>query len=292
MHPIITAQIHLDSLQNGSSKPQIFADENLNQWVVKSAHSFQGPYNGRLLFNEYVATRIAETIGMPVFQVAAISITPGILSAYPFLADPNFGAFSPGLHFAISYKPGYPLAQFIQSGQLQLIQSNTTNKTDANGIMAFDTWACNVDRAVDYPGPNHHENPGNLFFETIVPGMYRMIMIDHGIVFTGDWHDDPNKIPLHRIGYWALALMGHLDVFFKNQWADLAQCLHWVQGIQALTLVDLQTIVSEVPLPWKAGISQIEIDALLACLLARAHQVGTVITQGFPQAQHFALARP
>jgi hypothetical protein len=293
MHPIVTAQVHIESLNLGSSRPQLFADENLNQWVVKSVHSFQGTHTGRMLFNEYVATRIAETIGMPVYPVAAMSVSAGIMNAYPHLASKEFGSFTPGLHFASAFHTGYPLAHFVQSQRLDLVQKNTTNRMDANAVMAFDSWAFNCDRAVDQQvqvngaAVNQHlENHGNLHFEKIMSGLYRMVMIDHGLAFFGSWHDDPSLAPHARLGNWGHLLLGNMEIFFKNQWANLIECMAWVQKLQTLTLAHLQSIASEVPTVWRSGISDAEIHNLLIYLEERAYQIGHILVARLRDTRH------
>jgi len=304
MHPLVSAETHVAPLVLGSSRPQIIADDQLNQWVVKSINSFQGPLGGngsRLLFNEYVATRIAQESGMPILPVAAISISQHFLNLYPQLMTPPFGGFTPGIHFASLYKAGYSLSDFVQSGQVDLIKTKTTNSPEANAVMVFDTWACNSDRAFDeyQIAPNgiltmgrHIENHGNLLFETLGPGLFRMLMIDHGLAFNGDWHDDPSKDPRYKIGNWWLVMRGHLDIFFKFGWANLGDCTSWVANITALTLQQIQSVISEVPLPWMVGISNTELNSLATYLHIRSSQLNAAISQSFHTVERFALARP
>jgi hypothetical protein len=301
MLSIIQAEMHVEPLGKGSSNPQIIADNNLSQWVVKSMGSFQGSVGGsRFLFNEYVATRMAEAIGMPVLPVGAISISTDFLRLYPFLTKPEYGGFTPGLHFASAHRVGNPLSHFMLSRTLDSIKSKTVNGHESNAVISFDTWVMNSDRAFDVytqltdgrlVANKHGENPDNLLFETVGPGLHRLIMIDHGLAFNGDWHDDLAKDPNFHVDNWPIFLKGHLDIFFKFGWIDLQSCLNWVRKICNFTLTQIYSIFSEVPLAWKIGISDAEQESLALCLLKRLHYLSLVIRHSLPSLQNAALVR-
>jgi hypothetical protein len=291
MRNLINAEAHQGALNIGTSKPQLITDENFELWLMKSAGSFQGPVGGaRLLFNEYFATRVAQELGMPVVPVACVQVSREFLDNNPRLRLPEFGNFIEGLHFACQFREGLPLISFEQSGQVAMLATKTMNWLDSNAVTTFDTWVFNADRAYDYQS-RHFENSGNLLFENVAQGLYRMLMIDHGLAFSGDWHDDPNLEPAYRVGNWALALFGHMDLFFKHGWITLAECQNWMQKISLLSLSQLQNIVAEVPAVWKQGISVAEINALLGSLLTRSQLIGNLFTTAFTKAQSEALAR-
>jgi hypothetical protein len=292
MSTIIHAATYHQPLAQGSSHPQLVGDENQIPWVMKSANSFQGGHSGgnRLLFNEFFATRLAQELGMPVLPVAPIQVTDTFLKLHPELKTQSYGNFSAGLHFASQFRQGLPLSLLIKSGQESLIPSYTTNYPDANAIVAFDTWVFNADRAVD-TAQGHCENQDNLLFESVGARLFRMLMIDHGLAFSGDWHDDSTRNPHQRIGNWALLLLGHLDIFFKYAWITQIGYEDWASRISSLTLHRLQDLVGEVPLAWKQGITMVEMDKFLNYLLQRITQLKYILTTTMPIAQTQAQAR-
>lgn len=104
------ASVHEGPLREGASNAQLIHDENHKLWVVKSLGSTQGGLSGeRVLFNDYVASRIAATIELPIPEVRVIFVDEPFLEAYPFLREPEYGNFSQGMHFASEYRQGYTL---------------------------------------------------------------------------------------------------------------------------------------------------------------------------------------
>ncbi|BDP43350.1 hypothetical protein DAETH_33190 (plasmid) [Deinococcus aetherius] len=270
MRPHLYATSHVGPLDHGNSHAQILLDENHVAWVVKSlASAQQGPTRGRALFNDYVATRVAELLNLPVPQVSVILVEDVLLDAFPTLRTQAFGTFTPGFHLAIRYHQGVTLRDFRSAGLSSLADRRVVNKLAANAVVTFDTWTCNPDRAVE-TDLGLYENEGNLLFETSRPGELRLMMLDQGQAFAGDWHDQPDGNPFSRLGAWPLRLMGHLNLFVRGRWLDLESCLEYVSHIQHVPLVDLRSIVHEVPWAWREGISEAEIEELLLYLIRRA----------------------
>ncbi|MFC4456573.1 HipA family kinase [Deinococcus sonorensis] len=281
MHVYLNATSYEGPLEEGNSHAQIFLDEAHTAWVVKSVTSSRlGITHGRALFNEFVATRVAELLGLPVPQVAIMAVDDPLLNAFPELRTPASGSFSAGLHLATRYHQGITLRAFRTAGVPELAQRKVINKLDANGVVTFDTWLCNPDHA-DETELGLYENEGNLLFETTRPGELRLMMLDHGQAFTGDWHDRADGDPVRRLGSWPTRLMGHYEVFVRGRWLNVTSCVEWLAQIQKVTLADLKRIVNEVPAAWREEIPEGEVEKLLLYLLVRATTIEKIVYQEF-----------
>lgn len=164
---------------------------------------------------------------------------------------------------------------------------------DANGIMSFDTWSLNVDRAVGGTSESspYLEKDDNILLETVVSNQLRMMMIDQGLAFGGDWHCNPNGEPSRMVGQWPNEILGHLDFFFKNDWTKLSECLDWIKRLQSLTFGTLQAIVKEVPHTWCSQVTNEEIDELLLYLIKRASTLERVFHRDLPSLSRKAAQR-
>jgi hypothetical protein len=291
MSLIINAMEYHSPLMQGTSKPHIIVDDNHDKWVVKSASSSQGSLaSKKLLFNEMFATFIAEHIGLPVVPARAMDISKEFLEEHSHLKKPDFGSFKPGLHFASQHIDGHSLSALGRAKQSHL--ANTTiNFPDANGIISFDSWSNNRDRAWENLNGSHQENHGNLMFRTMDKGLLEMKMIDFGLSFSGDWHCSTKGSTSNRVGKWAFELLGHYDIFFACKWVDSADCKDWSNKIKDLPYSQLEELALQVPYEWRTTINLAQMKEFLLYLISRGQDLKDVIEKSLPKAKTNASLR-
>lgn len=297
MHRPIYAAKHHGPVGAGQSAAQLIYDEEHEPWIVKSVASVQGGVNGAYtLFNDYVATRLAEELGLPVGRVASIAIDNEFLTAFPDLLLPTHGSFTRGFHFAIKKMQGLSLYEFYSlyanalRNRPDLFSGRIVNKTESNAIIAFDSWTFNADRAANLPG-GFAENAGNLFLESIGPKQMRMVMIDQGLAFGGSWHNDPLRNDTSKLGNWPIVMLGYMNFFFQNGMVDLGECQRWATVFSGVTLKTLSDIVDEVPTAWRRNIDDATASALATTLLTRALTLHSTFIAQYPLVYAGAKAR-
>lgn len=288
MHNPVYAATHKGPLGAGQSAAQLIYDDEHTPWVVKSIASLQGGVNGQLtLFNDYVATRIAEELGLPVARVASVTIDNEFLDAFPILRQPSHGSFTRGFHFASQHMQGMPLSTLYSNyanalrNKPDLFSSRLTNRSEANAIAVFDSWTHNADRAVNIPG-HFGENLGNLFLESQGQKALRIVMIDQGLAFGGYWHNDSAVNDHCRIGNWPLMILGCMNFFFENKMLDQFECERWCDIITTVNLKTLTDIIDEVPTAWRRDIDNNTATALSMSLLQRAVSLKALFASGYP----------
>lgn len=177
------------------------------------------------------------------------------------LRDPASGSFSRGFHFACEWLPGKTLGQYFREmpsafhGKPDILASRIKNKDDANGILPFDSWVVNGDRAQGIL--NYRPNDDNLFLQSVGRRELRMVMIDHGLAFAGEWHEDPNPAhvyPQGRVGNWPSDLFGLMDFYHANAMLSLQAVEDWCDRFSSCTLGQIKDIIDEVPSAWRRDI--------------------------------------
>jgi hypothetical protein len=163
-HPLLlTASQHLGRAPGGGSGAQLYqTTKELQTHVVK----LQGTQQGiRVLFNEYVAGRIGEMIGVPFGQHALVQVPEPLL---PAPGEPNLVARWPGTQYGTVYFGN------AQSDLNQLRQS--TNCREFASVLVFDTFIArgNGRRFLVYPSSGQANSPRDL-----------SVIMDQGFAFSG-----------------------------------------------------------------------------------------------------------
>ena len=267
-------------MADGSSKPQLIVDQNLEQWVVKSANSTQGQSpNDNQMFNEMFAVTVAEKLRMPVMPGRVIEISDAFLDVYPDLRRPEFGGFTAGKHFASLFRKGISLREALASKREDALR-DTINATDANAVICFDTWTFNHDRACW--GPHGIiMNSSNLIFLPSGQKLFELRVIDFGLSFGGDWHDDTSKSPPLRLGNWHREVLGYMPIFFLFKWINDTVCSDWTVKINSLTYSDLEKIALSVPYDWRQHISLPLLQKFLLTLIGRSGNLDMDLKSAF-----------
>jgi hypothetical protein len=162
----------------GGSQPWLVRCEDGESYVVKFQNN---PQHARVLANEMLASRLAQTIRLPVALAAFVEVPLSLIGSNPQMSldhGEHRETLSPGLHFGSRF-PGAPgqtlVADFLPDRLLRRVKNLTSVFL---GAFVFDQWTCNCDgRQVIFHRPaGDQESP------------YAVAMIDQGFCFNdGDW---------------------------------------------------------------------------------------------------------
>lgn len=154
---------HIKPMETGYSKPQLIRFDDGQNYVVKFKNNHSGT---RILVNEYIASRLAELLGLPVPAFKTISIPRSFIEQNPIIPS----RFKGGNQFATLFIPGCtPLNRNLHTPtQVQIV-----NRDALAGMVVFDKWIGNTDR-----------KDNNLLLQPVGKGAYQVIMIDHGRCFS------------------------------------------------------------------------------------------------------------
>lgn len=275
----------------GSSKAQIILDEQGEAWVVKSINSPQGHISGmKTSFNDYLAGRMLELLGLPVAEVALMEIDEDFLdNYYPQLRAPEYGSFNAGFHFACKFHQGcFTLRDINNLGMLTQLQDRCANRQVVNDMAAFDSCVANWDRANVLLG-GFAQNLDNILFQQTAAGM-SVLLIDHGWSFAGDWNTAHPPTAYYTVGHWPQEVFGVYHDLTRLGWYTEAQIQTGVDAMQRISLRSLHDIVDEIPTSWKLFTTQTSMDTMLVHLTQRISTYHAVVAQAFAPTHARALA--
>ena len=224
-------------------------------YVVKFQNN---PQHVRVLANEWLATRLAEKIGLPVPHSEVVNVSdwlvsstaelqmelgherepcrPGLCFGSRYLADPLHGT-----HHAVDYMP---------EDQYSRVQ----NLDDFAGILCLDKWTCNAN------------GRQAVFLRESRQKLYRAVFIDFGYCFNAELWDFPDS-PLR-------------GVFSRNTvyanvkgWASFEP---WLTRLEQLSESTIGDIASQVPPEWYGDWDGL--DHLVEKLFSRRFHVRKLIT--------------
>ena len=239
-------------MRGGAQSHLLLASDN-NMYVVKFSNN---PQHVRVLANELLATRLAESIGLTVPYTDVIEVSEWLIRNTPDLNIEMRGGAQPcepGLHFASRWVGGLMPGQvmdYLPEAQLMEIR----NLGEFAGILALDKWACNIN------------GRQAVFQKTQRERRYKATFIDQGYCFhAGDWK------------FIDLSLGG---VFAENSvyrgvtgWESFEP---WLSRIENLEPAVAWGIAEMIPPEWYGGdLSALEV--LLEKLLARRARVRELV---------------
>lgn len=224
-------------------------------YVVKFQNN---PQDSRVLVNEWLATRIAERIGLPVAWPEIVEVSDWLIRKTPELHIQLAGsrsACTPGLQFGSRYvidpMDGHIL-DYMPESMLDAV--HLRNFEVFAGALAFDKWLCNADgRQIVYSRVRHEKK-------------YKVTLIDQGYCFNAaEWSfpDSPLRGAFNRNIVYA-GITG---------WNGLQP---WLSRIEEFDAAELGRFAEAVPPEWYAG-EWDELDALLKKIAARRSRVRALI---------------
>lgn len=234
----------------------MLCDDN-HPWVVKFRNNPQHP---RVLVNDYIATRMAEVIGLSVPQAGVIEVGEWLVNNSPQLRMDHgrkgeLAPCSSGLQFGSRFvgglMPGHTL-DVLPEGRLKLVR----NIKEFFGMLAFDKWTCNRDgRQVVYQ-------------RSAKGRQYKAVFIDQGFCFgTREWKFVDTPLQGTFVLKWVYAGIKHWDDFEP-----------WLTKIEQFDPQRLWNIAASVPDQWYDGECG-EFERLIDVLLTRRNRVRELIDQ-------------
>ena len=234
----------------GGAQSQLMLGADGALWVVKFRNNPQGE---RVLANEFLATRIAEAVGLTVPQSEVVEVSDWLVTHSPEMVL-EYGRgerarCAPGLQFGSRFVGGLMPGQvmdYLPETQLTEVR----NLREFAGMLAVDKWAgnCNGRQAVFDRKPRERK--------------YRATFIDQGFCFNaGEWSfpDAPLR------GVYARNCV-YAEV---TGWESFEPWLSRVESFRAETL---GSIAEEIPPGWYGG-DPGEVERLLEQMVARRERV-------------------
>lgn len=235
----------------GGSESQLMLDSDQCFWVVKFQNNSQHP---RILVNEWIATRLAESIGLSVPPIDIVEVDPWLTRKSPSMRYEGFSQdrteYASGLQFGSKMLCG--AYDFLPESFL----AQVSNVDEFAGVLCLDRWTCNTDgRQV-------------MFKRLGKRGNFRAFFIDQGFCFNaGAWNfpTTPTR-----------GVYGSNVVYAKvTGWESFEP---WLSRLEAVTLDTLWTIAKEVPLEWY-GADEAALGQLFSRLMRRQSKIRDLILE-------------
>lgn len=241
----------------GGAQSHLMRASDGNFYVVKFQNNPQHP---RVLANEWIATRMAERIGLPVAVPEIVEVSEWLIHKTSELHIQLGGKktpCAPGLQFGSRYVISPMDGQILDYMPESLLdESHVRNLEMFPGALAFDKWTCNGDgRQVVYWRRGRERK-------------YTATLIDQGYCFNnGEWAfpDSPLRGVFNQNA--AYAPVQGWDSFDP-----------WLSRIESFDPAELESFAGTLPPQWYAG----DWDALrklLAKLVARRSCVRHLIEE-------------
>ncbi len=222
-------------------------------YVVKFQNN---PQHTRVLVNDWIGTRLAEMIGLPVPVAAVIDVHPWLVEHTPELRMELCGKkqqFTAGLSFGSRYVIS-PLEGQVFDYLPEAMITRVRNLQDFAGILALDKWTCNANgRQV-------------AFWKRSRERKFTASFIDQGYCFNaGEW-SFPDA-PLRGV-------FGRNDVYANvTGWESFEP---WLSRIEAFPESSIWSLAEEIPPEWY-GAATDELQNLLTKVLERRSRVRELI---------------
>ena len=237
----------------GGAQSHLMRCADGHHYVVKFPNNPQHP---RVLVNDWLGTRLAEMIGLPVPVPAIVDVHPWLVEHTPDLRVELCGQramFTPGLSFGSRYVVS-PLEGQVYDYLPEGMLGRVRNVCSFAGILALDKWTCNADGRQVAFWRRPRERKFNASF------------IDQGYFFNaGEW-SFPDA-PLRGV-------FGRNDVYAGVTGWDSFE--PWLSRIESLPESSLRPLVDQIPLEWY-GSAVDELERLLTQLLERRIRVRELI---------------
>src|ERR1700742_416719 len=238
----------------GGAQSQLMLGADGNLWVVKFQNN---PQHRRVLANELIASRLAESIGLTIPKTDVVEVSDWLIRNSPgMVMESGKGVrelCAPGLQFGSQFVGGLMPGQvvdYLPEPQMEEVR----NLSEFAGILALDKWTgnCNGRQAVFERRPRERK--------------YRAGFIDQGYCFNaGEWSfpDSPLR-----------GVFGRNQVYARvTGWESFEP---WLTRVEEFAAEGLWEIAEGVPPEWYGG-DGATIERLMETMLARRSRVRELI---------------
>jgi len=237
----------------GGAQSHLMRCADGHHYVVKFSNNPQHP---RVLVNDWLGTRLAEMIGLPVPVPAIVDVHPWLVEHTPDLRVELCGQrtmFTAWLSFGSRYVVS-PLEGQVYDYLPEEMLGRVRNISSFAGVLALDKWTCNADGRQVAFWRRPRERKFNASF------------IDQGYFFNaGEW-SFPDA-PLRGV-------FGRNDVYAGITGWDSFE--PWLSKIEDFPESSLWPLVDQIPPEWY-GSAVDELERLLTNLLKRRPRVRELI---------------
>jgi hypothetical protein len=229
----------------GGAQSHLMRCADGNYYVVKAKNN---PQHQRVLVNDWLGTKLAELIGLPVPVADIVDVSPWLIEHSPELRIELSGRqmmIAPGLSFGSRYVVP-PTEGEVYDYLPEAMIGRVRNLPSFAGVLAFDKWTCNADgRQV-------------AFWKRPRQRTFNASYIDQGYCFNaGEW-SFPDA-PLRGV-------FGRNDVYAGITGWDSFE--PWLSRIESFPESSLWPLVDQIPPEWYDS-SVDELERLLTQLLER-----------------------
>jgi hypothetical protein len=248
----VTAVQHIRRMRGGA-QGQLMLGADGNAYVVKFQNN---PQHTRVLANEYLASKLAQSAGLTVPEVDTIEVSSWLIENTPEL-EMDLGRrrerCRPGLHFGSRFvgglMPGHVM-DYLPEEQLAAVR----NLSEFAGILALDKWTGNANGRQAVFARRSRERH------------YRAVFIDFGYCFhAGDWKFE--DVPLRGVYY-------RNDVYRNIDGWDAFE--PWLSKIETMPAEAVWAAAENIPPEWFGG-DQGDMEKLIEQLLSRRNRIRDLI---------------
>lgn len=258
--PIVRqAKTYLKKMHSGRSKPLLFEVADGTLWVVKYKNNPQGL---RMLVNEWVASNLAQLLGLPSPGCSLIMLNEKLLEIENIFIPGTTTKIQAGLSFGSHYIDN------ADNNPTRYQMAKLDNTDMIPGVIVMDTWIDNPDR----------DDRGGNFSNVIVSpssvrSKYTLYLIDLGKVGSSQW--TVNEL-LKRIN--TFNLRGYNRLFAQLIPGRLA-FQPFLEVLESVSAEEVESVVSTVPDEW--NLNQEEAATLVKFLKQRKNLVREIIESRF-----------
>ncbi len=245
----------ISSLRGGSQSKLILGEDQA-LWVVKFKNN---PQHSRVLANEFLASRMAELVGLSVPRTGMIQVSEWLIECSPQLVIQygyrRWERCASGLQFGSRFGAGVLHQQAFDLLPGEWLR-NVCNLSEFAPMLAFDRWTSNTDRRQA------------IFLRNAPEPDYRVLFIDQGSCFSGSQWEFQDAPLLGR----CMDTRVYAAVTGWNSFEP------WLTRMEEFDPELLWGLAQAVPSEWH-GADQNRLELLVETLLARRHRLREMIWQ-------------
>jgi hypothetical protein len=241
--PTVAVQ-HVKRMRGGAQSHLMRCDDG-HYYVVKFRNN---PQHERVLANEFLATRLAEQVGLPVPAAEVVEVPPWLVehtAEMTIVLGNHAIQVEAGLQFGSRYVVSPVEGQVLDYLPPEML-GRVRNLGTFAGILALDKWTCNAD------------GRQAAFWRKMREKKYSASFIDQGYCFNaGEWTFP--DFPLRGV-------YPRNEVYARvNGWESFEP---WLSRIEKLEEDAIWRVAGEIPPAWYGG-SWDELEALVQRLIER-----------------------